>query len=167
MVLLHSTAMLIISETKVGGLRAKDIVERLPFDGAICTNTIGFTGGLWLLWDSNCIEVTELTTTEQEIHVLISINPLSQSWLFSTIYASPRYAERQLFWDNLSTIANLHSLPWAIAGDFNEILMSDDKFGGRNVNINRALRFQDCLDNCKMQDIGFTSPALPGQTVDR
>ena len=49
MVLLHSTAMLIISETKVGGLRAKDIVERLPFDGAICTNTIGFTGGLWLL----------------------------------------------------------------------------------------------------------------------
>ena len=59
------------------------------------------------------------------------------------------------------------SLPWAITGDFNEILMSDDKFGGRNVNINRALRFQDCLDNCKMLDIGFTSFALPGQTVDR
>ena len=103
--------MIIISKTKVGGLRAKDIVERLPFDEAICTSTIGFTRGLWLLWDSNCIKVTELTTIEQEIHVLISINPPSQSWLFSTIYASPRYAERQLFWDNLSTIANLHSLP--------------------------------------------------------
>ena len=46
LVLLHFTAMIIISKTKVGGLRAKDIVERLPFDGAICTNTIGFTGGL-------------------------------------------------------------------------------------------------------------------------
>ena len=36
--------------------------------------------------------------------------------------------------------------------------MSDDKFGGRIVNINRALRFQDCLDNCKMLDIEFTGP---------
>jgi len=78
--------------------------------------------------------------------------------LFSAVYASPRYAKRQLLWDNLSTIANLHSLSWAIASDFNEILMSDDKFGDRTININRALRFQDCLDNCKMLDIGFTGP---------
>ena len=78
--------------------------------------------------------------------------------MFSAIYASPRYAKRQFLQDNLSSIANLHSLPWAIVGDFNEILMSDDKFGGRTVNINRALRFQDCLDNCKMLDIEFTGP---------
>ena len=45
-----------------------------------------------------------------------------------------------------------------MGGDLNEILMSDDKFGGRIVNINRALRFRDCLDNCKMLDIGFTGP---------
>ena len=78
--------------------------------------------------------------------------------MFSAVYASPRYAKRQLLWDNLSTIANLHSLSWAIASDFNEILMSDDKFGDRTININRALRFQDCLDNCKMLDIRFTGP---------
>ena len=59
LVLLHSPAMRIISETKVGGLRAKGIAERLPFDGAICTNTIGLSRGLWLLWDSNRIEVTK------------------------------------------------------------------------------------------------------------
>lgn len=77
LVMLHSPAMMIISETKVGGLRAKGITERLPFDGAICTNTIGLFGGFWLLWDSNRIEVTELTSTEQEIDVLISNNPSS------------------------------------------------------------------------------------------
>lgn len=32
-------------ETRVGGDRAKEIMDRLPFDGAICYNTIGFTGG--------------------------------------------------------------------------------------------------------------------------
>ena len=36
------------------------------------------------------------------------------------------------------------------------VLVEEDKFGGRTVNINRALRFQECLDTCKMIDIGFS-----------
>ena len=36
--------------------------------------------------------------------------------------------------------------------------MGDDKFGGRSVNIGRAMRFQKCLDNCRMMDSGFTGP---------
>ena len=38
------------------------------------------------------------------------------------------------------------------------MLMGDDKFGGRSVNIGRAMRFQECLDNCRMMDSGFTGP---------
>ena len=49
-------------------------------------------------------------------------------------------------------------MPWIIAGDFNEVLMGDDKFGGRLVNLGRALWFQECLDNCSMIDIGFSGP---------
>lgn len=49
-------------------------------------------------------------------------------------------------------------MPWVIVGDFNEVLMGDDKFGGRLVNLGRALRFQECLDNYKMIDIGFYGP---------
>lgn len=36
------------------------------------------------------------------------------------------------------------------------MLIGGDKFGGRPVNISRALRFQECLDICKMIDIGFS-----------
>ncbi|XP_075634949.1 uncharacterized protein LOC142607348 [Castanea sativa] len=43
-----------------------------------------------------------------------------------------------------------------MAGDFNEVLMGNDKFGGRAVNISRALRFQECIDFCRMIDIGFS-----------
>lgn len=77
-------------------------------------------------------------------------------WLLSAVYASPRYAKRRLLWENLESVASLHSLPWIIASDFNEVLMGEDKFGGRLVNINRALRFQECLDSCGMIDIGFS-----------
>ena len=36
--------------------------------------------------------------------------------------------------------------------------MGEDKFGGRPVNISRALRFQECLDTCRLIDIGFSGP---------
>ena len=48
-------------------------------------------------------------------------------------------------------------MPWVIAGDFNEPLIGADKFGGRVVSINRALLFKDCLDKCKIVDLGFSS----------
>ena len=44
----HNLAILVM-ETRLGGARAKEITDRLPFDGAIHTETVGFTGGLWLL----------------------------------------------------------------------------------------------------------------------
>lgn len=79
-------------------------------------------------------------------------------WLLSAIYGSPRFAERCLLWENLNYVVGLHCMPWVIAGDFNEVLMGDDKFGGRPVNIGRAMHFQECLDNCRMMDIGFFGP---------
>ena len=84
--------------------------------------------------------------------------PQAPLWLLSAIYDSPRFAERCLIWENLNSVAELHAMPWVIVGDFNEVLMGDDKFGGRPVNLGKALRFQECLDNCNMIDIGFFGP---------
>ena len=47
----HSSAIMILIETKACGDRGKMIADKLPFDGAIFTNTIGLNGGIWLLWD--------------------------------------------------------------------------------------------------------------------
>lgn len=55
-------------------------------------------------------------------------------------------------------MAGLHSLPWVIVGDFNEVLMNGDKFGGTTVSISRVLGFQECLNVCNMIDIGFAGP---------
>ena len=53
LVRVHSLAIMIVIETKVSGDRAKRITDRPPLDGAIFANSIGFSGGLWVLWDSN------------------------------------------------------------------------------------------------------------------
>ena len=42
-------------------------------------------------------------------------------------------------------------------GDYNEVLCGENKYGGRQVNINRALEYKDCLNSCNMIDLGFAS----------
>ena len=82
----------------------------------------------------------------------------SFKFIFSAIYTSPRFHERCILWNNLKNVANLHEKPWIIAGDFNKVLADGDKFGGRVVNLNRSLLFEDCLDYCNMIYMGFTGP---------
>ena len=45
----HDPTIMVVMETQIGSKRAKEIFGRLPFDGAIHTDIIGFVGGLWLL----------------------------------------------------------------------------------------------------------------------
>lgn len=147
---------MIIMETKVGDESAKGIADRLPFDGAIFANSIGLSGGLWLLWDLSQVDVADLSSIEQEIHVVVTPSYSNNPWLSLAVYASPRYAKRCLLWENLEAVSELHFLSWVITSDINEVLMGDDKFRGRPVNVSRALQFQDCLDLCRMIDIGLS-----------
>ena len=38
------------------------------------------------------------------------------------------------------------------------MLDSEDKFGGRRVNLSRAMKFRECLNNYRMIDLGFSGP---------
>ena len=69
----HDPAILVLMETKIGGDRAKEISSRLPFDEAFHTDTIGYADGLWMLWNSNRVEVSILSSTEQEIHAIVKV----------------------------------------------------------------------------------------------
>ena len=149
---------LVVMETRVGGNRAREITKRLPFDGAIHSDAVGFTGGIWVLWNSNRVDVAHLANTEQEIHFTVKVRISNVIWLFSTVYTSPRCAERHILWNNLMKVADLHNRPWVIVRDFNETLVNDDKFGGRAVSVNSSLLFKDCLDKCNMIGIGFVGP---------
>lgn len=85
----------------MGGAKAKEVTDRLPFDGAIHSYTIGYSDGIWVLRNSDVVEVTLLMKTEQEIHVVVKVRSTNFNWLLSSIYASPRLEERKLLWNNL------------------------------------------------------------------
>ena len=45
----HSPLLMVITETRMSGARAVEMIESLPFDGLVVADTIGFAGGIWLL----------------------------------------------------------------------------------------------------------------------
>ena len=60
----HSPILMVITETRLSGAKADEIIESLPFDGAMVSDTIGFAGGIWMLWRSNLVQVDVLTNTK-------------------------------------------------------------------------------------------------------
>ena len=154
----YNPAILVVMETYVGRDRAREITNLLPFDGAFHIDTIGYAGGLWVMWNADRVDLALLSSTEQGIHAEVKVCFTNASWLFSAVYASHRNAERQVLWKNLMSVVDLHNMPWVIAGDFNEPLLSEDKFGGRTMSVNRSLLFKKCLDKCNTMDIGFAGP---------
>ena len=55
-------------------------------------------------------------------------------------------------------LANLHDLPWALMGDFNEVLATKEKYGGNPICQRRVNAIKECMDDCRMMDLGFTGP---------
>ena len=87
----HNPMVMVITETRVSGYRAEEVIQGLPFDGFAMSETIGFAGGIWLLWKSSLVQAEVLSQSEQEIHALLQVHSLPSSWLLSTIYASPKF----------------------------------------------------------------------------
>ena len=60
----HALMLMMITETRMSGARAVEMIESLPFDGSVVVDTIGFAGGIWLLWRTDLVHVEVLASTE-------------------------------------------------------------------------------------------------------
>lgn len=110
------------------------------------------------MWDSHEADIQFQASTEQEIHALVKVPNTNSTFLLSAIYASPRYRERKILWENLETIAETHKYPWLALGDFNEILCESEKFGGRPISWAKSLRFAKMINKCSFLGLGFSGP---------
>jgi exonuclease III len=155
---INNPEILILTETRLGGDRAAELARSFPFDGFLCTNTIGFAGGIWILWKTEAVEVGHLCSTEQEIHASVKVRGSNSLWLISAIYGNPRRSERRILWENLKVIAGLNKLPWVMLEDFNDILLREEKWGGNRPSNSRIREFRNCLNVCNMIDLGFSGP---------
>lgn len=68
----YNPNVMIITETRVQRERAPFYLRQLPFDKWFATETQGFRGGIWVLWNSGAVNLTVLSSTVQEVHALVS-----------------------------------------------------------------------------------------------
>lgn len=123
----------------------------------VTSEAMGFTGGIWLLWDDTILDVSILSSNDQVITVAIHGGKYVD-WVFLALYASPRKCLRDALWLYLQKLGRLITMSWLLVGDFNQVLHPDEKRGGRPITSTQTLSMWEMVDDCQLVDLGFSGP---------
>ncbi|KAK1274063.1 hypothetical protein QJS04_geneDACA010725 [Acorus gramineus] len=112
------------------------------------------SGRIWVLWQDNLMDLMLISFLEQFVHCKASPVDGSPPFFLTTIYASNSFSDRLTLWDDLEELAaQTINSPWIIGGDFNEVRFSNEKIGARSIYSQRALRFNQCIESCHLNDL--------------
>ncbi|CAN1153230.1 hypothetical protein LINPERPRIM_LOCUS14564, partial [Linum perenne] len=74
------------------------------------------------------------------------------------VYGRPAASVRFELWEDLRRIIANQTQPWALIGDFNAMLLTQDKRGRAPFCWQSSLPFVDCCRDCDLEDFGFDGP---------
>ncbi|KAJ7971829.1 Endonuclease/exonuclease/phosphatase [Quillaja saponaria] len=152
---IHRPAIAIFVETRVNPLRAEGIIRRLGFYFFEKVDSHGFSGGIWLLWHSQIVQLQVLSSFDQVINVLIS-DTTGFDWVLSAVYAKPSLAGRHVLWNFLNGCGFCASHPWLLLGDFNDIVSAEESFNP--LIVNRSNHFLSWINRNYLINLGFSGP---------
>ncbi|XP_008231741.1 PREDICTED: uncharacterized protein LOC103330914 [Prunus mume] len=141
-----------VLELRIGGSRALSVAKSLGFSHYHIVDPIGFSGGVWLLWDGNFVSLHVVAHSSQTITALVTMD--AKRWLLTVVYASPCSNVRTSLWKYFDGLAAVCNLPWLLLGDFNDIVCGDEKLGG-NFDVG-GQHFIEWLDRNHLIDLGFS-----------
>ncbi|XP_028804662.1 uncharacterized protein LOC114759619 [Neltuma alba] len=144
-------------EPRQDGEKAGLIARRLGWPNKFLVEARGFSGGIWLFWDMNT-DFVVLSSSDQFVHGKVR-NGNGDEWLLTFVYGHPNTILRRQLWQSLHNIYNASNMKWAVAGDFNVVAHSEDRWGrGRQGNSRIDRLFRAWITNCGLIDIGFSGP---------
>ncbi|XP_028121413.1 uncharacterized protein LOC114318678 [Camellia sinensis] len=153
----YDPVILVLLETRVASQKAKRIIRRTRLSDMAAVEATGFAGGIWLFWRADLVEVEVLPPNPQALSVIIR-RQNEADWLFTALYASPNFTSRSALWHYLVDFASGLSLPWLIAGSFNEISSNAEKQGGAPSTQRRLSQFIQVMDEFHLTNLGFSGP---------
>ncbi|KAK7848287.1 putative ribonuclease h protein [Quercus suber] len=132
----HFPSIMITTETRVGGLL---------FDGFFTTETIGYAGGLWLLWKRDEVDVFVLSATKQEIHTTVKNGEFNNALAYDLTRHNDTSPSSFLgFWLwKLDTIPKIQHFMWLCY--HNSILV-------QQVLANRGIPYHTTCPFCQSQE---------------
>jgi hypothetical protein len=150
----HRSDLLFLSETKVSCVRFQNSLFALGFSAWFDFPPYGLQWGLYMTWKTG-VDVEPVRINKNCIFCLVFSDPSHSPWLLSGVYAPPTSQNRSIFWDFLSNLGNSFGGAWLILGDFNSILSSSEKSGGRDFGSASHGNFADFVNSNALVDLGF------------
>ncbi|XP_061367963.1 uncharacterized protein LOC133310979 [Gastrolobium bilobum] len=101
----HKIDLVAILEPRISGATAQKKIKQLGFNRFELEEAVGFSGGIWILWKDELVEIEFIEKNSQFIHMAVS-NNAGSNFLLTVVYANPREDIREELWPNLMRISN-------------------------------------------------------------
>lgn len=114
-------------------------------------------GRIWVVWDPS-ISISIHSKTSQMINCLIKLPRTTTEVSVSYIYGVNSKTGRQQLWEDIRELARdpvISNKPWALLGDFNQILNPSEKSNG-GTRISRGIQdFRNCVSSTGIFDLSI------------
>ncbi|XP_019159671.1 PREDICTED: uncharacterized protein LOC109156272 [Ipomoea nil] len=146
--------VIFLCETKADARRLEQVRVKLRFDNCFVVDADEGRGGLALLWNSG-IDVEVRGYSNHYIDSIVTGKEGFTRWRLTGYYGNPEWSRRRESWNLLRYLSSINNLPWALFGDFNDIIGDWEK-EGRVPHPRWLLRgFGEAVNESGLFDFGF------------
>lgn len=121
--------MVFFIETKLTTSRLENIKRRLRFEGCFAVEPYGRGGGLARMWTKDT-KLKIMSYSLRHISAWIYEEKDKRKWMLTGFYRHLEACRREEASNLLASIKPPNHQAWCVIGDFNEIVLSDEKVGG-------------------------------------
>lgn len=138
--------------------QATKLSSILGYSSHTRVDALGFSGGIWVYWKVESVNVHPINHHGQYINMEIS-RVGEEPWYFTAVYASLDPTKRQELWKELEDFTTKHNKQWLIVGEFNDTRFSWERSSVSESSSRRSARFNDWINNMHLLEVEFSSPA--------
>lgn len=115
----YKPKILILLEPRISGAIADKVYRNNGRRRWIRSEAMGFSGGIWVCWDEDEVDLRLLRLTRSIVHMEVRMGQGSR-WLLKAVYANPQPSLRRYLWERLEELEIFG--PWMLVSDFNCVL---------------------------------------------
>lgn len=147
-----------VIETLTNAANSRKILKALHFHNTLIIDPVNHSSGIWVCWNNNNINMLNHDTYSGLVELQILYNPNNSIYSIFGTYVLAQSSEKNAFWTFLNNFLTNANHPWLLLGDFNEILLHQDKLGWAPIRPHHLQHLPALLTTHSAIDIPSTQP---------
>lgn len=149
----HCVDFVGLLETKVKAHNTTKVQKRFGPNWTWVDNNGYFDKGrIWIGWCSDLVDFRAMEIHEQYIHGILTSVDRKHAIMVTVVYGLNTIGERKELWRKLGRLG-VQDWPWLLTGDFNSILLLEDRRNGAEVTLHELVDFRAFIDDMGLAEI--------------